>query len=151
MHELDDTKIEHLTSASAELSSAERERTLEAMFLMAAADGDVSEIEIRAFARSCKKLGVDLTEAALETRFLDLHQAIEREGWDARVATVGASLAGTAHAETAYRLAVSVALADDYVVGEEMHAMDALAKALGLDDDRAHAILREVHDALFAG
>lgn len=150
MHELDETKIEHLAAASAALASGDRERMLEAMFLMAAADGDVSEIEIRAFARSCAKLGVELTEAALETRFLDLHSAIEREGWDARVAAVGRGLAGTAHAETAYRLAVSVALADDYVVGEEIHAMDALGAALGLTDDRAHAILREVHDALFA-
>lgn len=150
MHELDEAKIAHLAPLAG-TSGARAADIVEAMFLMASADGDISEVEIQTFARSCSKLGLPLTASDLEAKMHALHTAIEKEGWEARVAAVGKALAGTELAETAYRLAVSVALADDYVVGEEMNAMDTLAAALGLDSDRSHAILREVHDTLFAG
>jgi tellurite resistance protein len=149
MQELDDAQIAHLAPL-ASTAGAHAADLVEAMFLMAAADGEISEVEIRTLARSCSRLGLSLTEAELEAKMHALHTAIEKDGWETRVSAVGKALSGTALAETAYRLAVSVALADDYVVGEEMNAMDTLAAALGIDSDRSHVILREVHDTLFA-
>jgi hypothetical protein len=46
-------------------------------------------------------------------------------------------------------MAASVAFVDDTIEDAEAKALDALAHALGIADDRAHAIMAEVHAELF--
>jgi tellurite resistance protein len=65
------------------------------------------------------------------------------------VKTIASILAGTEHAEQAYRLAASVAFVDDHVEHAEAAALDSFARALGIDDGRAHEIMREVRAELF--
>lgn len=149
MQELDERRMAALGARAAEVGADERGAVLEAMFLMAAVDGDVSEVEIRELARACRPLVGDVSSGDVEGMLLSMHAVLAEEGWERRARSIGGALAGSAVAELAYSLAVRVALADDYVVGVESDAMDTLADALGLDLDRRGALLREAYDELF--
>ena len=148
MHKLDDERLA-AALAAAEEAGTDRGAVLEAMFLMAAADGEVSEVEIAQFASRCGPLVGEVAPSEVEGMFLEWGAALEEEGWERRVRSVGKALVGTPLAEVAFRAAVAVALADDYVVGAESHAMDVLAEALGIGLDEAHGVVREVYDELF--
>jgi uncharacterized tellurite resistance protein B-like protein len=130
--------------------AAKASAIVEAMFLMAVADGDVSEPEVREFAKASADVVGELTEADIEGMFMELAGAVEEEGWERRVRAVGATLKDDPElSETAYRLSMAVALADDFVAHEEAAAMDTFAASFGIDPERAHVIVREVHEELF--
>ena len=155
MHDLTDDRAEKLGPMVARAMedpkvAAMASAIVEAMFLMAVADGDVSEPEVRQFARASRDIVGDVTEGDIEGMFLELAGAIEEEGWDRRVAAVCATLKGDAElSETAYRLSMAVALADDFVAQEEAAAMDSFARAMGIGPARAQFLVREVHEELF--
>lgn len=149
MHDLDERRQASLAARAGDVSDEAKGAVIEAMFLMAAVDGDVSEVEIRELARACRPLVGEVSNGDVEGMLLSMHAQLAEEGWDRRAASVGKALVGGPAAETAYSLAVRVALADDYVVGVESAAMDSLADALGIDLDRRNVILREAYDELF--
>lgn len=151
MQELDERRRAALAARATGVSDDAKGAVLEAMFLMAAVDGDVSEVEIRELARACKPLVGDVSNGDVEGMLLSMHATLAEEGWERRAKSIGQAIAGGPVAELAYSLAVRVALADDYVVGVESDAMDALADALGIDLDRRGELLREAYDELFGG
>ncbi len=149
MHELDERRRAALAALARDVSQEARGAVLEAMFLMAAVDDEVSEVEIRELARACAPLVGELSSGDVEGLLMSMHATLAEDGWERRARSVGAALAGGPAAETAFSLAARVALADDYVVGAESDAMDALADALGVDADRRAELLRAAFDELF--
>lgn len=120
------------------------EGLLEAMFLLAVADGDLDDEEVRQLARACEALLGDAVEANLEPLFLQWSSAIAEEGWEPRMRTIAASVAGTELADPAFRLAVVVALADGRMLPDEADGIDLMAQALGIRPDAAAQIVQDV-------
>ena len=137
-------------AARAEAASAlVRDAMIEAVFLVAAADGKVTPLEIAQFADAVEAIhhgGPDGDADALVTR---MAERLQGEGPAARMAAVEAALVGSEHREAAYRMAASVAFVDDTIEDAEAKVLDGLARGLGIADDRAHAIMDEVHRELF--
>lgn len=149
MRPLEQERTAKLKELAARVPAEKLFPVVEAMFLMAAVDGDVSQAEARELGRSLAPLFGSLSEGDVEGLLADHAARLDEDGWETRVAAVAKDVRGTELAEVAYRLAVSVALADDFVVGAESQAMDEMADAFGVDQDRAHALVREVYDELF--
>jgi hypothetical protein len=142
------------------LADAERARAdefeaiLEAMFLMAAVDGEIAADEVGQLAASVQAI-VDTSGGALR---LDLGPAMDelgarlaRDGWKARLDTLARRLPREESRSFAFRMAAAVAFVDDNVVHAEAAAIDAFAAALGIPADDSQRILGEVQEELFGG
>jgi tellurite resistance protein len=122
---------------------------VETVFLMAAVDGQVSALELGQFAEVVEGDLADALGGELNEIVDGMARALRDEGWERRLRAVTEQLRGTPDAERAYRLATSVAFVDDEVAHAEAAALDALAAALAIAPERAHAIMSEVHRDLF--
>jgi len=124
-----------------------REAMIETAFLVAAVDGNISDIEVMQFAETVESLfGANGDPKEI---LQAMAKRLDGEGWDARAKSVARALAGTGRGEQAYRLAVAVAFVDDVVEHAEVAALDLLATALEVGDTRAHEIMAEVRKELF--
>ena len=126
-----------------------RQALVEIAFLVAAVDGEVSTLEIAQFGDAIDAAfgaGSDEDASAL---LKECAARLEKEGWDKRMKAVARALEGSGHGEAAYRIAVGVAFVDDTVAHAEAAALEALARALDVTDERAHAIMAEVREELF--
>lgn len=159
MRNLEDANVERMALLAADVSAAieadsaaspaEVEAILEAMFLMAVVDGEVSEVEIRQFARSCEPLLGELTEGDVEGTLLAMAGTLADEGWPRRAQHVGRILSQSALRERAFRLAVAVAMADDFVANAEAAAIDTLSTAFGFDPEQSDLLVKQVYGELF--
>jgi hypothetical protein len=131
----------------------EFEATVEAMFLMAAVDGDLGTEELAQLAASVdafssleggKPRNVD-TPALLGV----LNEKLGNEGWNRRLAAVAARLRDHESRAFAFRLAAGVAFVDDMVAHAEAAALEAMASALAISADESQEILYDVREALF--
>jgi len=125
--------------------------TLEAMFLMAAVDGEISNEEMEQLAASVQAV-VDMhaiDDLKLQATLDELNGLLEREGWAARLDSVASRLKTPEGRSFAFRLAAGVAFVDDHVAHAEAAAIDAFAAKLGLQADESQQILREVTEDLF--
>jgi hypothetical protein len=149
------SRSRHEKLADAERAKADEfEAILEAMFLMAAVDGQIADDEVGQLAASVQAI-VDTTGGKLK---LDLVPAMEelgtrlaRDGWKGRLDTLARRLRSEESRTFAFRLAAAVAFVDDNVVHAEAAAIDALAGALGIPADDSQRILGEVQEELFGG
>jgi tellurite resistance protein len=125
--------------------------TLEAMFLMAAVDGQVSEEELSQLRASIHAIADMHTtdELNLDHVLNELNEALARDGWRARLATVAERLRTDDAKAFAFKLAAGVAFVDDEVAHAEAAAIEVFAGALGLSSDESQQILREVQQELF--
>lgn len=114
------------------------------MVVVSAADGSMSEPELRTIGDLTKHLpafrGFD------ENRLLQVSQECaaileEEDGLDAVLGLIGESLPDHLR-ETAYWLALEVALADSRVALEEIRVLDLLRRSLGIDRLAASALER---------
>jgi len=155
MRQLSEERVETLkkmrdrSALSLEETVTDGPFVLEAIFLMAAADGDVSPEEIERFADSAGSIARGASEIDIERMLEEMTSLLEEEGWDRRAAAVARALKGKPGAELAFRLSTAVAFVDDSVAQAESHALDEMALAMGISHERAHAIMSEVHDELF--
>lgn len=127
--------------------------TIEAMFLMAAVDGEISKEETDQLAASIQAV-VDMhaiDDLKLDETLEELNQKLARDGWHARLEAVARRITTDEGKAFAFRLAAGVAFVDDHVAHAEAAAIDAFAGKLGLDDEESNAILREVQADLFGG
>lgn len=125
--------------------------TLEAMFLMAAVDGEVAPEEVEQLHASIEAI-VDMhvvEELKLEPLLDELNRALERDGWKARLEDVARRITTDDGKAYAFRLAAGVAFVDDHVAHAEAAAIEAFAATLGIEPDESQAILREVYGELF--
>ncbi len=138
-------------SEAEQRSAAEFGALLEAMFLLAAVDGEISDAELSRLQASVATLA-ELDPSALKVlpqALKELAQRLEAEGWSARVAQVVEALATPEARRTAFRLAAAIAMVDDEVAHAEAAGIDAFAAALGLDHEESQRLLREVVAELF--
>ena len=127
--------------------------TVEAVFLMAAVDGEISEEELAQLTASIQAI-IDMHAVSgmnVDSTLRDLNEKLTRDGWRARLESVASRIRSAEGRAFAFRLAGGVAFVDDHVVHAEAAAIDALAAALGFSGDESQAILREVADELFGG
>jgi hypothetical protein len=141
--------MQHRAALSLEEAVAEGPFILEAMFLMAVSDGEVSPREIERFADSVGAIVPGASEADVERMLGEMSGLLADEGWDRRARAVASALKGRPGAELAFRLATTVAFVDDSVADAESNALDEMALGMGISHERAHTIMTEVHDELF--
>lgn len=131
--------------------AAEFEATVEAMFLMAAVDGDLSEQELAQLAAS-----VDAFTELEGSKRIDagpllvkMNEWLARDGWNKRLHSVADRLRDREARAFAFRLAAGVAFVDDVVAHAEAAALEAMASALSIGADESQEILYDVREALF--
>ena len=142
--------------------AAETEACIEAMYLMAAADGEVAHDErlqlsasVRAMLEPFESSSGGDGGAELGLPLLKLNEALARfekalaeDGTQKRIASVAERLTTREARCLAFCLAAAVAFVDDFVAGGEATLIDDFAEALGLERDESQYLLREVHDRL---
>jgi hypothetical protein len=131
----------------------EFEATVEAMFLMAAVDGDLNEQELAQLAASVDAFsaldGKGGPRVVTGPMLVSLNAKLEKEGWNQRLAAVASRLSDHEARAFAFRLAAGVAFVDDHVAHAEAAALEALASALQISPDDAQEILYDVRETLF--
>lgn len=145
-----DAYMQEQSSAAETAVSEELLAIVEIMFLMAAVDGDVSDEELQELRASIEALA-DMRAAGLrlEETLIELGEKLAAEGWKRRLEDACSRLRTPDARAFAFRLAAAVAFVDDFVAHAEAAAIDALARALGLEKAASQAILRDVHETLF--
>jgi tellurite resistance protein len=125
--------------------------TIEAMFLMAAVDGEISTDEVAQLGASIQAIAdMHAVEGMkLDETLEELNKKLARDGWNGRLEAVSQRITTDEGRSFAFRLAAGVAFIDDHVAHAEAAAIDALASALGLSSDESQAILLEVNADLF--
>jgi tellurite resistance protein len=130
----------------------EFEATVEAMFLMAAVDGDLTDEELAQLTASvdaCASIDGNDGRVDAGPMLAAMSEHLEREGWNRRLASVAERLRDAEARTFAFRLAVGVAFVDDHVAHAEAAALEALASALSIGPEASQEILYDVHEALF--
>jgi|LNFM01.1.fsa_nt_gb uncharacterized tellurite resistance protein B-like protein len=123
---------------------------IETAFLMAAADGTLSDIEREQLVATMeyitdKKIPRDKLDETID----QLLEALSADGWEARINAVASSLSDALARRNAYRLAAGVSFIDGEVQPEEAQLFTLLARAFEIPETEAEAILVEVRDELF--
>jgi tellurite resistance protein len=133
----------------------EFEATVEAMFLMAAVDGDLGTDELAQLAASVDAFssldGKHKPQKAVDTAAMlaVLNDKLAQDGWNRRLAAVASRLRDHESRAFAFRLAAGVAFVDDIVAHSEAAALEAMASALAIPADESQEILYDVREALF--
>ena len=136
----------------------EIEAMLEAMYLMAASDGEVAPDELlqlsaslRAMLEAFQSAGsaeTTLPLLKLNDTLAQFKTLLERDGLERRLEAVAQRLLTPESACLAFSLAAAVAFVDDFVDTGEANAIDKLANALGFKPEESQHLLREVHARL---
>jgi hypothetical protein len=133
----------------------EFEATVEAMFLMAAVDGDLSAEELAQLAASIDAFtsldGKPSKPFDTPKLLLAMNDKLGIEGWNKRLAAVATRLQDHEARAFAFRLSAGVAFVDDHVAHAEAAALEAMASALAISADESQEILYDVREALFGG
>jgi tellurite resistance protein len=127
------------------LGDAKLEALVEVMFLAASADGDFSEVERAHFLKSVESLTDGrLAQARLETLVSEASRALERDGREARLASVKARLPEANARRVALSLAIQVTAADGIIRTSERELILETAEALEIDRDEAANLVTEL-------
>ena len=137
--------------SAATAARAQSEAIVEIMFLLAAVDGEVADVELEQLRKSVRELsGLDvLTGLDADVLVTTLEGRLEAEGWSARMHAATDAITAPDARRLAYRLAAGVAFVDDRVEAAEAVALDSLGKTFELAPDESLAILSEVQKTLF--
>lgn len=155
MEEANNERLERLKSVSEGMfgESADEKETgalIETAFLMAAADGELSNIEFDQLVATIEYVaGAQYTQDQLRTMINQLVDTLGSDGWEKRIAAVKADLTNTTARRNAYRLAAGVSFIDGEVQENEARLFGILAEAFEIANDEASALLTEVRDELF--
>lgn len=125
----------------------------EAMYLMMSADGKVTNDEREVLKGALRTLTFDEIRGFHVEAMLDAaSRRIAEQGREARLEAVVEELReDPMRAETAFLLAAAVAFADNVIDDGENDLLNQLAEGLGIDEDRANALLDEAESDLTAG
>ena len=123
---------------------------IETAFLMAAADGNLSEIEREQLVATIEHItDKQIPREKLDETVDQLLEALSTDGWEARIAAVASSLSDSVARRNAYRLAAGISFIDGEVQAEEAQLFTLLARAFDIPEREAEGILVEVRDELF--
>ncbi|MEO7032434.1 MAG: tellurite resistance TerB family protein [Polyangiaceae bacterium] len=120
------------------LGDTKLEALVELMFLAASADDDFSDVEREHFVKSVESLtDGKIAHARLETLLTEATTALERDGREARLASVKARLPDAGSRRVALSLAIQVMAADGIIRTSERELILEAAEALEIDRDDA--------------
>ena len=115
------------------------------MLLAASADGDFSEVERAHFLKSVESLTDGrIATARLEALVTEATNALEREGREARLATIKARLPEPNARKVALSLAIQVTAADGIIRTSERELISETAEALEIDPDVAADLVTQL-------
>jgi tellurite resistance protein len=117
----------------------------EAMYLMAKADGKLDPAESDTLRGAIRELSDgNVRSVHIQKMMEGAEQRLAKEGLEARIKAVAQKLEGDeGTAEAAFALAAAVAFADNEIADEENDMLNSFADALGIDADKANALLDE--------
>lgn len=117
----------------------------ETMFLVIAADEQVTDTELSALRGAIRGLTGDVLSDEIVQILLETYaHRLKNEGRDARLAHVNASMEDEGEKMNALSLAAAVALADGQVVQSESEVISLLQKAFELTDEQVRLVLGEL-------
>ena len=120
------------------LGDTKLDALVEVMFLAASADDDFSDVEREHFVKSVESLtDGKIAHARLETLVTEATAALERDGREARLASVKARLPDAGSRRVALSLAIQVMAADGIIRTSERELILEMAEALEIDRDEA--------------
>jgi tellurite resistance protein len=133
--------------------TAEYGALVEVMFLMMSSDGEVTGDEREVLRGALRNLSNDGLRTAFIDSLLDGAAArLAEHGRAQRLAEVVSELREDPdRAEVTFVLAAAIAFADNTIADEENEAITALAEGLGIDEERANALLDAVEQDLASG
>jgi uncharacterized tellurite resistance protein B-like protein len=140
------------TMSASDMAYADRfAALLEAAFLVAAADGELSAVEGEQLAAAM----IDLTEGQIPDEEIEalidaFLEALHEEGFEARIKSVAQSLDSPELRRAAFALAAGIACVDGKILAEEVEIFEALAKAFEIPTGEIDSILKQVADQLTA-
>jgi uncharacterized tellurite resistance protein B-like protein len=125
--------------------------TFEAVFLVAAADGELVRSEVD----ELSSMLVEITGRAVPVREIEklierCAELLDRDDYDARASAIAEQLPEPNARRTAFVMAVGVAYVDGHVKDEERDVFGLLADAFGIDADEATAIVESTRRRLEA-
>ncbi|MGZ5968531.1 MAG: protein kinase domain-containing protein [Polyangiales bacterium] len=126
----------------------------EAMYLVMAADGTLASEERDVIRGALRELDDRIRSRHVETMLREAHEALARDGWDARLAALAEKIGDDkVRAEAAILLGAAVAYADGVVADEENHVMSLLMAALHVDSSRLAELIASLEhvDLLMIG
>jgi len=127
------------------LGDSKLDALLEVMLLAASADGDFSEVEQAHFVKSVESLTDGRIAAArLEALVKEASAALERDGREARLASVKARLPEANARRVALSLAIQVTAADGIIRTSERELILETAEALEIDRDEAANLVSQL-------
>lgn len=131
---------------------AEWNGLVESMYIMMAADGEVSEAERDVLRGALRALSDDtIRSAQLNAMLAEAKERVDAEGPKARLLEVTKELRDDrAKAEVTFVLASAVAFADDAIFDQENELVSELAELLQIDETRANELLDAVETDLAA-
>jgi len=133
-----------IDEAKKALTTPKMEALIEAMYIAANADEDFGPKEREQFVSNVVGICQGSIKPEEVKGVLLKLKGKAKEGRDVRLKSIAGRLPSKADKEHAFALACNMALADGVVLDEEKQFTDELAKALGIEDTRAHDILEEI-------
>jgi tellurite resistance protein len=118
----------------------------EAMYLMAAADGKLEEVEEDTLRGAIRELSEGSVRSVhIRSMMEGAQRRLAKEGMDARIKGVAERLAGDPPtAEAAFVLAAAIAFADNEIADEENDMLNKLAEELHIEAEVAEKLLDDM-------
>ncbi|MET0792818.1 MAG: TerB family tellurite resistance protein [Polyangiaceae bacterium] len=127
------------------LGEAKLEALVEVMFLAASADGDFSLVERAHFLKSVESLTDGrIATARLQQLVDEAGTALDRDGREARLASVKTRLPDAGSRRVALSLAIQVTAADGIIRTSERELLLETAEALEITGDEAADLLKKL-------
>ena len=117
---------------------------VEAAYLMAMADGEITQEETDAMTDGLYKL-TTITQDTLGVLFTVATARRENEGQDARVAALGSDIPDSAHRRGAFLVAAAVSWKGGGIGVKQGLALQALARAFEIPMNEMHKLLAKAH------
>lgn len=121
---------------------------LEAAFLVAAADGQLSKEEVGSLVDVVSQIGEGATPSELAGMVYDFSVALEKEGRTTRVAAIAAHVTDAAARKEIIGFAALVALCDGELAPSELFVLHTMGRAFGLDAATVGGVVRGVAEKL---
>jgi tellurite resistance protein len=118
----------------------------QAMYLMMSADGKIGAQERDVLKGALRNLSGDTIRSVhIDAMLEEAGKAVADKGRNEAMHDVVSRLShDPARAEVAFVLAAAIAFADNAIADEENETLNALAEGLGIDENRANALLDDV-------
>lgn len=121
---------------------------LEAAFLVAAADGQLSKEEVGSLIDVVSQVGEGATPSELAGMVYEFSAALEKEGRKARIDAIAAHVSDASARKEIIGFAALVALCDGELAPSELFVLHSLGRAFGFDAAIVSGVVRGVAEKL---